>query len=213
MGNRNSESRNSRAGVGFIPALNPARKGMLSTDFSCFDSALRSVDGRCGRFACLIGKNMARRSGRHRAGLGPAVARRLGEAGVQGAVFKNRPASGMAVSLPGLLLFSSSRPRLKNCPETSANFACRFRARWRRFRTLSAKGARWSPLRCAGASRRACSFPQSLEAASGNSPPCSISRACGPVLGRFKASYPQIFPVLIARCAAFTGAAGGLPNE
>ena len=113
---------------------------------------------------------MARRSGRHRAGLGPAVARRLGEAGVQGPVFKNRPASGMAASLPGLLLFSSSRPRLKNCPETSADFACRFRARWRRLRALPAKGARWGELRCAGASRRACSFLQSLEAASENSP-------------------------------------------
>ena len=97
-------------------------QGQLSTDFSCFDSALRSKDGRCGRFACWIGKNMARRSGRHRAGLGPAVARRFGEAGVQGPVFKNRPASGKAASLPGLLLFSSSRPRLKNCPETSADF-------------------------------------------------------------------------------------------
>ena len=30
--------------------------GSLSTDFSCFDSALRSIYGRCGRFACLLGR-------------------------------------------------------------------------------------------------------------------------------------------------------------
>ena len=31
-------------------------QGQLSTDFSCFDSALRSIHGRCGRFADLLGK-------------------------------------------------------------------------------------------------------------------------------------------------------------
>ena len=31
-------------------------KGNLSTDFSCFDSTLRSIDRRCGRFAELISK-------------------------------------------------------------------------------------------------------------------------------------------------------------
>ena len=32
-------------------------RGRLSTDFSCFDSALRSIHGRCGRFADLLGKS------------------------------------------------------------------------------------------------------------------------------------------------------------
>ena len=32
-------------------------QGELSTDFSCFDSALRSIYGRCGQFADLLGKS------------------------------------------------------------------------------------------------------------------------------------------------------------
>ena len=32
-------------------------RGRLSTSFSCFDSALRSIDGRCERFAEWVGNS------------------------------------------------------------------------------------------------------------------------------------------------------------
>ena len=40
------------AGAGFWGGV----QGGLSTDFSCFDSTLRSIDGRFGAFACLMSK-------------------------------------------------------------------------------------------------------------------------------------------------------------
>ena len=39
------------------------RRGRLSTDFFCFDSTLRSIHGRCGRFAELVGNRAALEQG------------------------------------------------------------------------------------------------------------------------------------------------------
>ena len=68
------------------PAFRPQNalgEGELSTDFSCFDSAMRSIDKRCGTSACLISKilylNANKSAARKKARAGTGWAESAGE--------------------------------------------------------------------------------------------------------------------------------------
>ena len=223
--------------------------GRLSTDFSCFDSALRSMDGRWGGLACFLNKsrestvseNRAVGHGRRcAAGFGPGAvcrgqgggARKPGRYGPGNRLastlsFTRRPASSGSSSASESGKLSTDFSCFDSAPRSVYGRCGGFAYSASRIRLRNARGENTAIalFHCHPAPSRVFPrFPAIPRISAAVCCGCMSALQVGSEVGfaallqgrkvaSVSATYPQVFPVLIASFAVSTGAAAGLPNR